>query len=367
MFPKWPTHAADEIEAAIDVLRSGRTNQWTGEHVARFEVAFGEAFELKNCLAAHSGTAALDLCLKGLSIGKEDEVLVPARSYVAAAMAVKRIGGRVVLADAEPLSGNVTVESLESVASSRTSAVIVVHIAGWPCDMESIMQWANARDIRIIEDCAQAHGGRCASGPVGSFGDAAAFSFCQDKILSTGGEGGMACFKKKEDAERAWSWRDHGKIPPSNSMLTAEGLGTNLRMTGFQAAIGLAQLPKLSDWSARRLANANALQEALTDIDSIDVPRPSASVRHAWYMLVAHAENMTLRDQIVASLSEDFPVRAGTVLDVSRGAPWFDPGSPQAETPIAAHLAETSLFLPVHPTADEGDMRDLAAAIEQCV
>jgi len=334
--------------------------------VAAFEQAFESTLGVRNCLATCSGTAAIDLCLRGLQIGDGDEVLVPARSYVSAAMAVRRAAATVRLVDAEPESGNVTAETLEAACSPRSTAAVVVHIAGWPCDMEGIMAWSARRGIRIIEDCAQAHGAQAGGQAVGSFGHAAAFSMCQDKILSTGGEGGMACFRESDDAARAWSWRDHGKSRGGAKPEHGPALGTNLRMTGVQAAIGRVQLPKLADWSARRRRNALTLRSALCGVAGIDVPWSDEATVHACYMLVAQVRSAEphIRDRLVSLLAEAFPVRPGTAVDIAAGAPWFDSGQDQPPTPVADALANSTVLLPVHPTAGDADMRRLAAAIE---
>ncbi len=359
-FPRWPSHSEAEIAAVAEVLRSGRTNQWTGPEVANFEEAFGELVG-RPCLAVANGTLAIELCLRGLGIGSGDEVLAPARSYVADAATPVHVGARTTFVDVDVASGNVTVESLEAGRTEQTRAAIVVHLAGWPCDMLAIMEWAGTHGVLIIEDCAQAHGARVGRTHVGSFGHAAAFSFCQDKIMSTGGEGGMVCIRDSAAFDRAWSWRDHGKSRVG-SMIRSGGpaqLGSNLRMTGMQAAIGLKQFGQLADWTAIRTANASVLREALADVPWLGIPWPGEGVTHGMFMLgcLVDPSQTVDRDALVERLRVEYPVRTGRVMDVGN----HHAGPHRCST--AAALAERTLFLPVHPTADRIDMERLADAI----
>ena len=361
-FPPWPVHSEAEITAVARVLRSGRTNQWTGGDVARFEAAFGELVG-RSSLAAANGTLALDLCLRGLGIGEGDEVLVPARSYLADVAAPVLVGGTTSLVDVDSESGNTTVETLESGRTERTTAAIVVHVAGWPCDMRSIMKWAEAHHVLVIEDCAQAHGARIGTTHVGAFGHAAAFSFCQDKIISTGGEGGMACFRDQDALDRAWSWRDHGKVRAgTDANHWPRQAGSNYRRTGMQAAIGLQQVGRLMEWTEARTANAWTLRSLLADVPWLSIPFPREGVQHGLFMLcgVVDPTHGIDRDAVVDRLRTEFPVRSGRVMGVDRRTSCS--GGSEA-CPVATMLAEQSLLLPVHPTAGPPDMERLAAAI----
>ncbi len=270
-FPPWPYYEPDEMEAVTAVLASGRVNYWTGEEGRQFESEFAAQVGTQHAVAVMNGSVALELALRALGLGPGDEVVVPARSFIASASSVVLVGARPVFADVDPLSGNLTAESIAAVLSPRTRAVIVVHLGGWPCDMDSISALTQARGLRLIEDCAQAHGATYKGRQVGSFGAAAAFSFCQDKIMSTGGEGGMLVCNDETVWQRAWSYKDHGKSwdavyrrqhPPGFRWLH-ESFGSNWRMTEMQAAIGRRQLKKLSSWVAQRQQNALALELAL--------------------------------------------------------------------------------------------------------
>jgi dTDP-4-amino-4,6-dideoxygalactose transaminase len=361
-FPPWPVHDEAEVLAAASVLRSGRTNQWTGPEVGHFEETFARWLGTRHALAVSNGSVAVEVCLRSLEIGPGDEVLVPARSYVATALAPGLVGASATLVDADALSGNVTVETLERARTPRTTAAIVAHVAGWPCDMPAIMGWASSNGIRVIEDCAQAQGGMIGDRLVGSFGDAAAFSFSHGKIMSLGGEGGAVCTSDPQVFDRAWSWREHGKANLQHPIdRPNRRLGSNLRMLGLQAAIGLEQLQKLPEWSQKRRANAQALLDALSLCDDIDVPYPADPQAHAAFMLACTLRRGN-RDAVVSALVPTFPIKRGAALDVPTSAPWCAVNG-LGSTPVAADLAARGMLLPVHPTAGEGDMRRLAEAV----
>ena len=252
-FPPWPVLEEEEIEAATAVLRSGRLNYWTGNEGRAFEREFAEFTGRKYAIALANGTVALELALHCLGIGSGDEVVVPSRTFIASASCAVMRGATPVVADVDRNSSNLTAETIDSVLTSRTKAIVAVHLAGWPCEMGPILELARARGIAVIEDCAQAHGARYRGRPVGSFGDLAAFSFCQDKNMTTGGEGGMLLTNDLRMWELGWSFKDHGKSyeavyernhPPGYRFLH-ESFGTNWRLTEVQSAIGRVLLRKL--------------------------------------------------------------------------------------------------------------------------
>ena len=255
-FAPWPLYDAEEIAAASTVLQSGKVNYWTGNQGRLFEEEFATATESKHAVAVANGTVALELALQALKIGVGDEVIVPSRSFVASASSVVMRNATPVFADISEESQTVTGETIEAVVTKKTKAIIAVHLAGWPCKMDGILCVAKKYDLKVIEDCAQAQGARYLGRPVGSFGDAAAFSFCQDKIMSTGGEGGMLVTSNDEIWRRAWSFKDHGKnvdaargLPSSEKFQWLhESVGTNWRLTEMQSAIGRALLSKLKKY-----------------------------------------------------------------------------------------------------------------------
>jgi len=259
-FAPWPYFAPDEIEAAAAVLRSGKVNYWTGDEGRKFEREFADFCGCRHAVALANGTVALESALRALGIGPGDEVITTSRTFVASASCAVAVGARPVMADVDADSQNITVETIRKVLTPRTKAIIPVHLAGWPCDMDPILDLARAHGLKIVEDCAQAHAATYKGRPVGSIGDIAAWSFCQDKIMTTAGEGGMITTNSDELWESAWAYKDHGKSysavyrrehPPGYRWLH-ESFGTNWRMTEVQSAIGRVILRKLPEWVARR-------------------------------------------------------------------------------------------------------------------
>ena len=254
---RWPVYAEDEIAAVAAILRSGKVNALHhGEQTRAFEQAFAERCNASHAIAVANGTLALELALRALGVGAGDEVVVPARSFMASASCVAAAGAIPVFADVDPDTQTLTANTIASALTPRTRAIIVVHLAGWPAAMQEIMVLARAMGLFVIEDCAQAHGAMHDDFPVGACSDAAAFSFCTDKIISTGGEGGMLVLHDHLLWERAWAYKDHGKSPHAGAVIGPPGtfrwlhgsLGSNYRMTEMQAAIGLCQLTKLDGW-----------------------------------------------------------------------------------------------------------------------
>lgn len=377
-FEPWPVFETDEIEAVSRVLASGRVNYWTGGECVAFEQEFAAACNRSHAISLANGTLALELALMALGIGPGAEVVVPSRTFIATASCVVACGARPVVADVDGNSGNLTAGTIAAVLTPRTRAVIPVHLAGWPCDMDPILELAASRGLRVVEDCAQAHGATYKDRPVGSFGDCAAFSFCQDKIMTTGGEGGMLVMDDVALWRRAWEYKDHGKSwetthdrehPPGFRWLH-ESFGSNFRMTEMQAAIGRRQLAKLPTWLARRRGNADFLAARLGQIRGLRVPRPGGNVGHAWYKFYAFIEPDLLRpdwDQtriIEAIDAAGIPCRSGSCSEIYREKAFSAAGLvPATPLPVAAQLGRTSLMFLVHPTLSTQDMEDTADVV----
>lgn len=359
----WPFFADDEIDAVVRVLRSGKVNQWTGPDVFAFERACEARFGGGQGIALANGSLALELVLKAFGIGPGDEVIVTPRSFAASAFCVMLVGATPVFADVEADSGNISPATVAPLITERTRAIIPVHLAGWPADIQGLMALAAPRGIKVIEDCAQAHGATIDGISVGAFGDAAAFSFCQDKIISTGGEGGYLSIRDPGAAEWAWSFKDHGKnrakmaAPATNPGVfkwVHDRVGTNWRLTGPQAAIGLAQLAKLDAWTQARAHNAAIWADALAGIDGVSVPRPAARLRHAnykfyFYLDVAEADAERLRAQILArATAEGLRLFSGSCSEMYREDAFAD--LPRPDCPVARRLGGSALMVEVHPT-----------------
>lgn len=371
---RWPFYAADEVDAACKVLRSGLVSQWTGPEVFQFEKACTARFGGGNGIALANGSVALELALKALGIGPGDEVIVTPRSFVASAFCVMLIGAKPVFADVDADSGNLTVETIQKVITPLTRAIIPVHFAGWPADMTGIMELAKEKNIRVIEDCAQAHGAEIHGRSVGSFGDAAAFSFCQDKIITTGGEGGFLSLRDRELWKRAWSFKDHGKNRdevfspspvPGEFRWVHDTVGTNWRLTGPQAAIGLVQLKKLAAWQDVRRQNADIWKEALQTVPEVRVPLPDGQVQHAFYKLYFYIQGrpaevaVELRREILQRCNaEGIRVFSGSCSELYREAAFS--GHPHSVCPVARELGTSSLMVEVHPSLNQERLRERA-------
>lgn len=375
----WPYFSPEEADAAAQIIASNRVNYWTGNAGRDFEKDFAAWCHVRHAVAVANGTLALDLALKALGIGPGDEVIVTPRTYIASVSSVVLAGATPVFADVDLNSGNISPDTIKPMISERTAAIIPVHLAGWPCDMEGIMALADSHNIKVIEDCAQAHGAEINGTPVGAFGQIGAWSFCQDKIMTTGGEGGMVTTNDAELWSRMWSYKDHGKSwdavynrdhAPGFRWLH-DSFGTNWRMLEVQAAIGRIQLQKMQDWTVKRTANATLFAEALEQYSSaVRVPKPSSGLRHAYYRLYAYIVPAGLRrgwtrDKILAAFAEKgIPVMQGSCPEVYLEAA-FDGhvSKPLNRLPNAACLGETSLMFLTHPTLTKTDLDRIVGAI----
>lgn len=364
----WPHYEPDEIAAVERVLTSGKVNQWTGQEGFSFEREYAAFLGRDHAVAVMNGSVALELALVALDVGPGDEVVTSPRTFIASASAAVMRSATPVFADVDPDSGNITAETIDRVLTPRTKAIIVVHLAGWPADMDPILELAAANDLTVIEDCAQAHGAAYHGRPVGSIGHAAAFSFCQDKIMTTGGEGGLLALDDERSWRVAWSFKDHGKSydavfnrqHPNGYRWLHESFGTNWRMTEVQAAIGRIQLARLEESVAGRRRNAAILRSHLEPLPGLRVPRPPTGSEHAYYKLYAYVRPETLRagwtrDRVQTTIYEaGVPVLVGSCSEVYRELAFATTGrAPTATLDVAHELGETSLMFQVHPTLPE--------------
>lgn len=379
-FPSWPHFEPDEIDAVRAVLESGRVNQWTGNEVTSFEKEYASRLGVRRAIALANGTVSLELALRAGGVGPGHQVVVPARTFIATAAAAVMVGARPVCADVDPVSGNLTAETVRAVLSPRTRAIIPVHLAGWPVEMDEIMELARARDLFVVEDCAQAHGATYNGRPVGTLGHVGSFSFCQDKIMTTGGEGGLIVTDDDGLWEKMWSLKDHGKDPhvvarkdhpPGFRWLHAR-FGTNARMTEMQAAIGRRQAQKVLEWVAKRRENASRLRSLLADVDLIRLPDPPSHVEHAYYRYQFTIEPSRLRqgwdrDRFMAAVeAQGVPCSVGSCSEIYRERAFQEQGLvPPAPLPNARHFTETSLMVPIHHRLSRADVDDVAGAVRR--
>lgn len=387
-FSPWPNFTIEEAGFLQHVLLSNRVNYWTGSESREFEKEFAAWVGTRHAVALANGTLALDLALKALDIGPGDEVVVTPRTFIASVSCVVNIGARPVFADVDRDSGNINVETIEAVLTPQTKAVICVHLAGWPCDMDPIIGLAAQHGLMVIEDCAQAHGARYRGRSVGSIGHLGVWSFCQDKIISTGGEGGMVTCNDESLWRSMWAYKDHGKSyeavyerehPPGFRWLH-ETFGTNLRMMEMQAVIGRIQLKRMESWTARRNYNALSIANAMKPFSGEDGPiripdfhcksgncSLSGNCKndcvHAQYKFYAYVRPQNLRpgwtrDRIIEAInSEGVPCYQGSCSEVYLEKAFDNTGwRPKERLPVARELGETSLMFLVHPTLTDEEI-----------
>ena len=364
-FSPWPSFTQEEADAVSRTLLSNKVNYWTGSECREFENEFAAYFGSEYAIALGNGTLALDVAFKVLNIGSGDEVVVTSRTFLASVSSIVLAGAVPVFADVDRDSQNITAETVKAVLTSRTKAIVCVHLAGWPCDMDSIMALAEENGLYVIEDCAQAHGALYKGKPVGSFGHIGAWSFCQDKIMTTGGEGGMVTTNDRELWSKMWSFKDHGKSweavyerehPPGFRWLH-ESFGTNWRMTELQAVIGRIQLQHMPEWTRIRNSNSAQIWEAARECAGLRVPVVPADIQHAAYKCYVFVEPEQLkedwnRDRIMAEINaRGVPCFSGSCSEVYLEKAFDNTGfRPAQRLPVAKELGETSLMFLVHPT-----------------
>lgn len=381
-FEPWPSFTQKEADAVSRVLLSNKVNYWTGQECREFEKEFAQFAETKYAVALANGTVALDVALKALGIGAGDDVIVTSRTFLASASSIVTAGANPIFADVELDSQNISSETIEAVLTPNTKAIICVHLAGWMCDMDPIMQLAQEKGLYVIEDCAQAHGAKYKGKSAGSIGHIAAWSFCQDKIMTTGGEGGMVTTNDETLWKKMWSYKDHGKNfdsiynkqhPPGFRWLH-DSFGTNWRMMEMQAVIGRIQLKMMPEWTAKRMANMEKIYAAFADSPYFSVHRPSDEYVHAAYKCYVQVNTDRLpegwsRDRIMAEMNAlGVPCFSGSCSEVYLehafdGTAW----RPTQRLQNAQKLGETSLMFLVHPTLTENNIQTTESAIQQII
>ncbi|WP_448197317.1 DegT/DnrJ/EryC1/StrS family aminotransferase [Pseudomonas putida] len=370
-FSPWPLFSEEEANCARDIILSNKVNYWTGQECRQFEREFAAWAETDFAVAVANGTVALDLALEALGIGAGDEVIVTSRTFLASVSSIINAGAIPVFADVNADSQNIDASTISAVLTDRTKAVICVHLAGWPCDMDPIMALAAEHGIRVIEDCAQAHGGRYKGRAVGSIGDIGAWSFCQDKIMTTGGEGGMVTTNDRELWSKMWSFKDHGKSwdavyerqhAPGFRWLH-ESFGTNWRMLEVQGGIGRIQLTRMPQWHQSRVDNARRIWGCARALRGLRVPEIPNDITHAAYKCYVFVEPELLavgwdRDRILNEINAaGVPCFSGSCSEVYLEKAFDGTGwRPEQGLPVARQLGETSLMFLVHPTLKEAEI-----------
>jgi len=378
-YAPWPQFAPEEVEAAMRVLQSGKVNYWTGTEGREFEKEFAEFAGCKHAIALANGTVALETALKALGIGPGDEVITTTRTFIASASSVVAVGARLVVADVDCDSQNLSADTIKPMITPRTKAIIAVHLAGWPCEMDGIMELARHHGLKVVEDCAQAQGAIYKGKRVGSIGDAAAFSFCQDKIMTTGGEGGMLTANDTELWQRAWSYKDHGKSydavynreHPIGFRWLHESFGTNGRMTEMQAAIGRVALKKVPGWIETRRRYAAILNGRLSQVRGLRIATPPSHSQHAYYKYYVFVRPEQLRagwdrDRIMQAIcAEGVPCSVGSCSEIYLEKAFAPERRQKRRLPVAKELGETSLMFLVHPTLTTESIEHACQVVEK--
>ncbi len=380
-FSPWPSFTNEEIESVKNVLSSNKVNYWTGDECRKFEKEFAAWSDSEYAVSLANGTLALDISFRALDIGSDDEVIVTSRSYIASVTSIINANATPVFVDVDPISQNISPKNINAAITDKTKGIVCVHLAGWPCEMDEIMAIAHANDLFVVEDCAQAHGAKYRGVSVGSIGDIGCWSFCQDKIMSTGGEGGMVTTNNKSLWLKMWEYKDHGKSyeavyqrnHPEGFRWLHETFGTNWRMTEMQGAIGRIQLNRMSEWTQLRNRNATILNKAFkqftgeTGILRIPQLENELNCVHAYYKYYVFVKKDALkdkwdRDRIISEINlKGVPCIHGSCSEIYLEKA-FDGTNfrPEKRLPVARELGETSIVFLVHPTLSEEEMSQMA-------
>ena len=377
---KWPYFSEDEINEVSKVLKTGNVNAWTGDKVQTFEKDFASYINSKYAVAMANGTLALTAAYKALNINDEDEVITTPRTFIATSAAAVLLGAKPVFADIDLNTGNIDPGSIKSLINKNTKCISVVHLGGWPADMHEIVKIAKDHNLKVIEDCSQAHGALINNQSVGNFGDIATWSFCQDKIMSTGGEGGMITTNNKEYFEKIWSLKDHGKTifsvfeknhPKGFAYkFLHDEFGSNFRMTEIQASIGIIQIKRLNNWTKKREYNAKIFIDKLKNINCIKIPLPSKKIQHAWYKFYIYVKKEFLktgwdRNKILDEINKQgFPAGSGSCSELYLEKAFQDNGFNNFKRlKNAKDLGDSSIMLLVHPTITKQEIYSYAEAV----
>jgi len=377
-FSSWPFFTEEEANAVKNVLLSNKVNYWTGNECRELEKEFAVWSNSKYAIALGNGTLALDSAFKALEISAGDEVIVTARTYIASVTSIVNAGAIPIFADVDLNSQNITPETIRSMITSKTKAIVCVHLAGWPCEMDEIMDIANEFNLYVIEDCSQAHGAKYKGKSVGSIGNVGCWSFCQDKIMTTGGEGGMVTTNDKSLWSKMWSYKDHGKSyeavyerkHPDGFRWVNESFGTNWRMTEMQGAIGRIQLRRMENWCTNRITNAKEIWNCAKLCKGLHVPNIPDYIEHAAYKCYVFVKLKELkngwdRDKIIKEINSlGVPCYSGSCSEVYLEKA-FDNTElrPKKKLVNAKELGETSLMFLVHPTLTKDEIKQTCDAI----
>lgn len=353
-----PTFGAAEKDAVRAVLDDGMVAD--GPEVRRFESAFAAYCGSDHAVATANGTAALQVALEALEIGSGDRVVTTPFSFVASANAIRLVGAEPVFADIDPATYTLDpTETRRAVRETDADAILAVHLYGLPADMDALGDVAAEEDVLLVEDAAQAHGARYHGQSVGTFGDAAAFSFYPTKNMTTG-EGGMVLTDHDRVAERAASYVNHGRT--DGGTYAHERVGHNLRMTSLAAAIGRVQLEKLPEWVRARRENAGRLSDGLADVPEITLPTEPDGFRHAYNQYTVRCEERSSLRTHLDEAGVETAIYYPTSIHQLEAYESYD-----ADAPASEKAAETVVSLPVHPGLSDQAVDQVVTAVRSAV
>lgn len=361
-----PILGEEEIAAVTDVLRSGMLTHKSGagKYVRLFENAFAKFIGSKEAVAVNSGTAALHACLLATDIKPGDEVIAPPFTFIATTNMILLLGGKVVFADIDPTTYTLNPQAVEAAITTKTKAIIPVHLYGHPTDMDPLLELAKTHNLTIIEDAAQAHGSQYKGKPVGTIGDMACFSLYPSKVITTG-EGGVITTDNKELAQRLRRIRTHGEIRPYEFIM----LGHNYRMPEIEAAIGSEQVKRLPKFLAQRRQNAEFLSKHLSDIPEIILPTEASWAIHNWYLYTIRIPTPRNRDKIQKTL-HDAKIGAAIYYEVPLHlTPIYQRlfGYKAGLMPVSEQAAKQVLSLPVHPALTKEEISWIIEQVHQAL
>ena len=380
MKSSWPIYTKEETAKVIKVLKSNKVNYWTGIEGKKFEKEFSNFFKIKYTCAIANASLGLECALKALNVKNGDEVIVPSKSYVSSASCVVNVNAKPVFADVDLNSQNITSNTIKKLINSKTKAIICVHLGGYPCDMKNILELCKKHKIKIIEDCSQAHGAKIRKKYVGTFGDISVWSFCNDKIISTLGEGGMIGTNNKDLYERIWQLKEIGKVRKlmiKKYKNTAyrwvhNTFGTNLRLTEIQSAVGRMQLKRLKNFIKIRNFNSKKILNNLEKFKSVSVPIIPKKFTHAFYRCYVRIDKKNLKNgwskyKIIENLiKQGVPCNEGSCSELYREKSFKKFGYiPKKRLKNARKLSESSIAFQVDHSINLNQLQKIIISIKQ--
>ncbi|TCP56778.1 perosamine synthetase [Tamaricihabitans halophyticus] len=367
-FPRWPRFDDEDIQAVTDVARSNRLSQISNSAVTDFEAALAAYVGVEHCIAVNSGTAAIQAALAGLQIGNGDQVIAPAHTFIGTASPILHQGAEPVIVDVDPVSYCIDPAAAEAAITPHTKAIIAVHLNGQPAAMRALAEVGARHGVPIIEDVAQSPGARYAGKPLGSHGVVGCFSFWEDKIITTGGEGGAVVTDDGNLAARIRMFRQHGEKQLEGTRLyCSHELGYNYRMTAMQAALGLTQLAKLDSFVDIRRRNAKQLTAALESISGLQLPKELPDCYHSYWKYVCRVDTGRLGitiDEFTKQVQElGAPAFRRYPVPLHRQPVFSRTGMPRYHCPVADALSAEAFSLPIHPAVGSAELELMSSAI----